>query len=116
MRYYVFLVVDGFGVKYTSKNDALHLNDTQNKNYPGITIDWSGRIFLGIHLDWDYVNRTVTISMPNYVNKALSIFQHKNPKHDQHSPHPHTTPDYGANIQYAPPRTTSNITESQIIY
>ena len=54
--------------------------------------------------------------MPNYVNKSLSIFQHKKPKHDQHSPHPHATPNYGAKIQYAPPSTTSNLTESQIIY
>ena len=23
--------------------------------------------------------------MPNYVNKSLAIFQHKKPKHDQHS-------------------------------
>ena len=37
-------------------------------------------------------------------------------KHDQHSPHPHATPKYGANIQYAPPSTTSILTESQIIY
>ena len=46
-------VVDDFGVKYTAKNDALHLINTMKKKYPDITIDWSGRIFLGIHLYWD---------------------------------------------------------------
>ena len=54
--------------------------------------------------------------MLNYVNKSWSIFQHKKPKNDQHSPHPHAKPDYGAKIQYAPPSTTSNIKESKIIY
>ena len=78
------LVVGDFGVKYTAKNDALHLIDTLKKKYPGINIDWSGRIFLGVHLDWYYTNRTIALSMPNYVNKALSRFQHKKPKHDQH--------------------------------
>ena len=71
------LVFGEFGVKYTAKNDAFHLIKTLKKKYPGITIDWSGRIFLGIHLDWDCTKRTITISIPNYVNKALPIFQHK---------------------------------------
>ena len=103
-------VVDNFLVKYTAKNDELHLIDTLNKKYPGITIDWSGRISFGIHLNWDYTKRTVTISITKYVNKSLSIFQHKKPKHDQHSSHPHVIPDYGSEIQYAPPSTTSNLT------
>ena len=66
------LFVDEFEVKYIAKNDALHLIDTLKKKYLGITVYWSGRIFLGIHLYWDYCKRTVTLSMPNYVNKALS--------------------------------------------
>ena len=109
------LVIDNFGVKYTAKNDALHLIDTLKKKYPDITIDWSGRILLIINLYWDYNKLTVTLSMPNYVNKDLSILQNKKPKHDQHSPHPHAKPNYGAKIQYAPPSTNFNITESQTI-
>ena len=110
------LVVDEVGLKYTPKNNALRLIDTVKKKYPGITIDWIGRIFLEIHLYWDYTNRTITLSMPNYINKALSRFKHKIPKHDQDSPHPHATPNYGAKIQYATPSTASNLIESQIIY
>ena len=72
------LVVDGFGVKYTAKNDALHLINTLKKKYPGITIDWSGRIFLVIHLYWDYTKRTVTLSIPNYVKKTCQYFNIKN--------------------------------------
>ena len=72
------LVADDFGVKYTAKNNTLRFIDTLKKTHIGITIDWSGRIFLGVNLDWDYTKHTANISMTNYVNKSLSIFQHTN--------------------------------------
>ena len=71
--------------------------DRQTEKKPDITIDWSGGIFLGIHLDWDYTKLNVNLSIHNYA-KNLSIFQHKKPKHHQHSPNPDATPNYGANI------------------
>ena len=61
------LVADDFRVKYTAKNDALHLNDTQKKKNLVIAIDWSGRILLGIHLDWNYIKRTINLYMPTYI-------------------------------------------------
>jgi hypothetical protein len=42
------LVVDDFGVKYSNLNDANHLINSLQQHYP-ITIDWTGKIFLGIH-------------------------------------------------------------------
>ena len=74
------LVVDDFGVKYTAKNDALHLIYTLKKKYPGTTIDWSGRILLAINLYWEYTKCNFTLSMLKYVNKALSRLQHENLK------------------------------------
>ena len=68
------LFVDEFGVKYIAKNDALHLIGALKKKYPGITIDCSGRIFLVVYLDWDYIKRTITLSKTYYFNKYLSIF------------------------------------------
>ena len=41
-----------------------------------IAVDMEVIVYIGIKLDWDYVNRTVTLSMPNYVRKALHRFQH----------------------------------------
>ena len=38
--------------------------------------------------------------MPNYVKKALQLFQHKIRK-EQHAPHPCTPIVYGAKVQYA---------------
>eukprot|EP00957_Ditylum_brightwellii_P058094 4405855-Ditylum_brightwellii.AAC.1 len=46
------LVVDNFGVKYTSKKDVKHLIDALQKLYT-ITVDHKGKIFCGITLKWD---------------------------------------------------------------
>jgi hypothetical protein len=52
-------------------------------------------------LDWDYKQRTVDISMPGYIQKALTRFEHPAPNRSQHSPYKCSTPQYGANIQYS---------------
>jgi uncharacterized coiled-coil protein SlyX len=39
--------------------------------------------------------------MPGYVDKAISKFQHDNPKRPQHTPSKYVTPVYGARTQYA---------------
>jgi hypothetical protein len=38
-------------------------------------VDWTGNLYCGISLDWDYVNRWVDISMPGYINRGGT---HKN--------------------------------------
>ena len=72
------LVVDDFGVKYTSHNNAQHLISHLSKAYK-CTVDWDGQIFLGIHLNWDYVNQRVDLSIPNYITKARQSISHKLP-------------------------------------
>jgi hypothetical protein len=69
------LVFDDFGIRYTDKNDTQHFIDHLSKQYT-CTVDWEGKIFLSMHLEWDYINRTVTITMPGYVKKALICFEH----------------------------------------
>jgi hypothetical protein len=39
--------------------------------------------------------------MPNYVNKALTRFQHTPPQKWQDQPYPHVKPTYGAKKQYS---------------
>ena len=39
-----------------------------------VTDDWSGELYIGISLEWDYSVRTLDISMPGYVEKALELF------------------------------------------
>ena len=72
------LVVDDFGVKYKGKEHAQHLYAALKENYE-VTTDWQGTLFVGMHLDWDYNQRHVTISMPGYIQKLLQRFQHTPP-------------------------------------
>ncbi len=64
------LVVDDFGVKYEKKDNAEHLIASIKATYR-LTKDWTGNLYCGITLDWDYANRTVDISMPGYIRKKL---------------------------------------------
>jgi hypothetical protein len=50
-------------LEYTRKEDAEHLISTLKAQ--------SGDTYLGMHLDWNYKQQHVDISMPNYVAKAL---------------------------------------------
>jgi len=76
------------------------------QNYT-ISHDWDGTKYAGIWLDWDYENREVHLSIPGYVQRALTRFQHEAPQRPQHSPHPHTPPNYGQKVQYAKEVDTS---------
>ncbi|GFH50519.1 hypothetical protein CTEN210_06995 [Chaetoceros tenuissimus] len=109
------LVVDDFGVRYTSQDDANHLINALEEKYT-ITKDFEGKIFLGLHLDWDYKKRIVRITMPDYVKKALAQFQHKFPTHPQHSPHPCAKIKYGEKVQYAKETVPTDMTKEQLTY
>jgi hypothetical protein len=64
------LVVDNFGVKYVNKDDVDHLIASIIKDYM-LTKDWTGNLYCGIQLDWDYAGRTVDISIWGYIKKKL---------------------------------------------
>jgi hypothetical protein len=100
------LIVDNFGVKYIGKDHAEHLIATLSSLYT-ITTNWSGTLYCGITLAWNYTTRTVDLSMPGYIAKALSKFQHIPSKRRQHSPHAWTPPEYGAKPQFTAPAHTS---------
>ena len=108
------LIVDDFGVKYTNNRDAQHLIDHLNSQYK-TTVDWEGRVFCGMHLKWDYTSlrRSVELTIPNYVKRALIRFMHVASKSSQHSPHPFTPPTYGAKQQYADPITDTTLSPSE---
>jgi hypothetical protein len=100
------LVVDDFGVKYVNKDNVRHLISSLSQDYT-INTNWEGRRYLGLTLDWDYSQRKVHLSMPKYIENALIRFGHKRPDTPQMQPYPHTTPTYGATIQYAKAVDTS---------
>ena len=80
------LTVDDFGVKYVGHDNAQHLIDALRQHYD-VEEDWTGKLYCGISLKWDYERRYVDISMPGYIDKLLARFNHKPPHKPQHSPH-----------------------------
>jgi hypothetical protein len=114
------LVVDDFGVQYVGKEHAQHLIDALETNYT-VSKDWTGGLYCGITLKWDYSKKHVDLSMPGYIKDALHKFQHPLPKRPQHAPYNWTVPDYGQRIQYAPlpdatpPATSEEITRAHSV-
>lgn len=94
------LVVDDFGIQYTNQDDLDHLIEALKAKYI-ISIDQTGAKYCGMTLEWDYERRTCDISMPGYIERTLSRFQHPTPIRAEHAPHPWTKLEYGARIQYA---------------
>jgi hypothetical protein len=92
------LMVDDFGIKYINRCDADHLLTVLQHLY-NVTTDWTGSLYLAMHMAWDYINHTVDISMPGYVAKALDCFQQYALGRPQHSPHAWQKPQYGAHPQ-----------------
>ena len=92
------LVVDDFGVKYVGKAHADHLIRALKKDYE-ISEDWTGGLYCGITLKWDYEKRTLDFSMPGYIKAALERYKHEKPTKPQHSPYPMAPRKYGAAAQ-----------------
>lgn len=114
------LVVDDFGVKYVGRHNAQHLIDTLSAKY-SITTDWDGCTYLGLHLDWDYDQGLLDISMPDYVTRALARFHHPTPATPQHAPHASKPIVYGTRSQLtddpddSPPLSADRVTRLQQI-
>jgi hypothetical protein len=92
------LYVDNFGVKYIGQEHAEHLLQVLNMHYKCL-LDWDGKKYLGMGIDWDYEQRQVHVSMLEYIPKVLMQFPHKAPSTPQHQSYPQ--PIYGATHQYA---------------
>jgi hypothetical protein len=78
-----------------------------------VTEDWSGKLYCGISLDWDYKKKTVDLSMPGYIANALHKIQHKTPDQRQHAPYPARTPQYGSKVQLTPEILDSTVLTPQ---
>jgi len=94
------LVVDDFGMKYVRKEHAEHLVSVIKENYE-VTEDWEGKKYLELAFDWDYQEKKVHLTMPDYIPEALKRFKRKKPNKWQASPHVHIIPNYGAKQQFA---------------
>ena len=89
------LVVDDFGVKYSSKDDAEHLIAALQTQYV-LKTNWTGDKFLGLKLDWNHADGVVKLSLPGYIDKVLTRFAHRNINPPgAASPSVYTPPQYG---------------------
>jgi hypothetical protein len=113
-------VVDDFGVQYVGAEHAQHLVAALETDYT-VSKDWTGGLYCGITLNWDYANKHVDLSMPGYIKDALHKLQNTLPRRPQYAPYNWMVPAYGQHIHYAPlpdasrPATVSEITRAQVI-
>jgi hypothetical protein len=91
-------MVDNFGVKYERQEDVNHLIKCVKSN-DELTVDWTGNLYCGIHLKWDYKQHTPNISMPGYIQKQLQKYKHASPLHLQHYPYAPMPKQYGSEAQ-----------------
>ncbi len=101
------LVVDDFGVKYVNKDDVDHLIASIKKDYM-LTEDWTGNLYCGIQLNWDYVKRTVDISMLGYIKKKLQECSHIMPSKIQGCPYSPEPKNFGTEAQASFPQDITN--------
>jgi hypothetical protein len=79
------LIVDDFGVKFNNFQQANHLIEALQTKYE-LSVDWSGSLYCGVTLEWNYIMRTVVCSMPKYVQNLLIKYKHPIPKRKQYTP------------------------------
>ena len=80
------LIVDDFGVNYVGKQHIDYLLTSLRTHYSKVTVDWSGRLYAGITLEWNYKERWLDTCMPNYISKLRQSFNHRAPSKLEHSP------------------------------
>ena len=68
------LVVDDFGIKFINSEGAEHLISTLQQHYE-IKVNRTGSKYLGMKIDIDYDKRICSMSMPGYIEKAITQFR-----------------------------------------
>jgi hypothetical protein len=69
------LVVNDFGFKYKNNDNVKHLIASLKMMYT-LTEYWTGDLYCGIALNWDYINIIVDISIPGYIKKKIQEYGH----------------------------------------
>jgi hypothetical protein len=101
------LCVNDFGVRYFSVPDALHLINAVKSNY-NLAIDWSGPLYCNLILNWHYDAEYADVSMPGYIDRALTKFAYPVPLRPQHALHKWIEPAYGSGKPQRPtPKSTA---------
>ena len=107
------LVVDDFLIKYTKDEDLDHLRNAVGKYYK-FKVDPDAKQYVGINLKWNYITRTVRLSMDGYVEQALLELEHVRPSKAHHAPSRYDLPKYGARVQYVKVDETAPLSTTRI--
>jgi hypothetical protein len=107
------LVIDNFGIKMTSMASMKHLVSLLQEHY-SVAVDWTGSLFCGVKLTWDYVNCTLDLHMPDYISKALLKYQDHVPLKSQHAPFKATLIQFRAQVQTVTTDTTALLSKEHI--
>ena len=105
------LVVDDFGIMYKNKEDADHLISIMRGKYK-FKVDFDAKQYIGIHIKWNYSERTVRCSMRGYVQQALEDLKHIFTGKHHYAPSKIDRPDYGAKIQFSKDDTVPRLSLS----
>jgi hypothetical protein len=100
------LMVDDFGVKYMGKEHAEHLINCLKEETYKLTEDWTGDLYCGILLRWDYKAQNLDILMPGYIKKQLLKYEHII-RRVQRCPYASEPKKYGAKAQSPLPQDNS---------
>jgi hypothetical protein len=79
----------------TSMADMKHLISSLQEHY-SVAVDWTGFLFCGVKLTWDYIYCMVDFHMPDCISKALLKYQHQVPLKPQHAPYNATSIQFRA--------------------
>ena len=99
------LVVDDFGIKYVGEQHFDHLIAAIKRDYT-VEVDETGGLYCGISLDWNYAEGYVDISMPGYVLKQLTRYDHTQ-KRKAFTPYDPAPSDTARHRKLFPPPTTA---------
>ena len=106
------LCVDDFGVKYIGDENLKHLFQALRTEMYEIVEDWTGDLYCGIKLEWNYLQRWVDIAMPVYAIKNLTRYDHPPPLKPQHCPYTPNPIAYGKDNQATTPGDTSPLLDA----
>ena len=101
------LVVDGFGAKYTGKENIQHLINKLKETYE-ISEDWDGALYFVISLHRNYALGYMDKDMPHYVKQRIKQYGQKIPTKPQHTPLQPAPRKYRAAAQEPEPPDTSS--------
>ena len=96
------LVVGDFGIKFINNEHDNHLTRSLDRDY-NVTVDLEGSNYVDLSLKWDYDARTLDTSVPGFVKKSLTKYQHPTPAKPQHAPAKAALINYGTKVQHKTP-------------